>query len=49
MIIFASLIYHCEYGQNDSYKSIPHGFWWAIVTMTTLGYGEIVPMTDWGR
>lgn len=46
--LFASLIFYAEQVQedpNNHFYSIPHGLWWAIVTMTTLGYGDKVPKT----
>lgn len=45
VLIFASIIFYAE---NDTFDSIPVGFWWALVTMTTVGYGDIVPRTEGG-
>ncbi|CAF1666783.1 unnamed protein product, partial [Adineta ricciae] len=48
IVIFASLIYYAERLQNNpenDFTSIPIGLWWSIVTMTTVGYGDMVPKT----
>ncbi|RUS74076.1 hypothetical protein EGW08_018166, partial [Elysia chlorotica] len=44
--IFASLAYYCE---RKNMGSILRAAWWAIVTMTTVGYGDIAPKTALGR
>ncbi len=48
VIIFGSLIYVIEGGQNG-FSSIPRSIYWAIVTMTTVGYGDISPKTGFGQ
>ncbi|MCK5916300.1 MAG: ion transporter, partial [Deltaproteobacteria bacterium] len=48
VIIFGSLIYVIEGGENG-FTSIPRSIYWAIVTMTTVGYGDISPKTGFGQ
>lgn len=47
VIIYANLVYFVEVEQ-DNFMSIPEGFWWAIVTMTTVGYGDYIPKSGLG-
>ncbi len=35
--------------QPETFGSVPRAMWWAIVTLTTTGYGDLVPTTLWGR
>lgn len=48
VIIIGSTMYVVEGGQNG-FTSIPKGIYWAIVTLTTVGYGDIAPQTSLGQ
>jgi voltage-gated potassium channel len=45
----AILIFAVESGQNSHIASLGDAFWWAIVTATTVGYGDVSPVTAEGR
>lgn len=48
VVIFGSLMYLVEKGKNG-FTSIPASIYWAIVTITTVGYGDISPVTPLGK
>lgn len=48
VIVMGTLMYVIE-GPDNGYTSIPVGVYWAITTMTTVGFGDITPKTDMGR
>ena len=54
IIISSCIIYFAEHLHPDpvqaaKFKSIPATLWWAVVTLTTTGYGDVYPMTTLGR
>jgi len=50
MLFSAAVIYFLEReAQPDKFGSIPAAAWWAIATLTTIGYGDIVPITPLGK
>ena len=50
ILISSSLIYVFEQNvQPEHFGSIPDAMWWTVVTLTTVGYGDIVPMTVAGK
>lgn len=48
VVIMGSLMYIIE-GPENGFTSIPRGIYWAIVTLTTVGYGDIAPGTVFGQ
>jgi voltage-gated potassium channel len=48
VLVMGTLMYVIE-GPENGFSSIPIGIYWAIVTMTTVGFGDITPKTDFGR
>lgn len=50
LMIAASMMHYAEGdAQPDRFGSIPASMWWAVVTLTTVGYGDVVPVTLLGR
>ena len=48
VLILGSLLYLIE-GEENGFTSIPQSVYWAIVTITTVGYGDIAPVTVLGK
>ncbi|MBI5323578.1 MAG: ion transporter [Bradyrhizobium sp.] len=50
VLLFACLLYAIEHNvQPDKFGNIPQAMWWAIVTLGTVGYGDVVPVTVLGK
>jgi len=50
VIILGTLMYVIESGaRTNGFENIPNSIYWAIITLTTVGYGNIVPMTIFGK
>lgn len=48
-VILGTIMYSFEAEMNPDFKSIPTGIYWAVVTITTVGFGDVVPITTPGR
>lgn len=49
VVIIGALMYVIEGPINSGFRSMPVGIYWAVVTITTVGYGDVAPMTPFGR
>jgi len=50
LIIASSLMYFVESpAQPDAFSSIPAAMWWGVATLTTVGYGDVIPQTALGK
>lgn len=51
LVLFASsIMYYLEREfQPEAFGSIPSAMWWAFATLTTIGYGDVVPISTWGK
>jgi hypothetical protein len=51
VVLFSSAVYfaEAEMAEQSHFRSIPDAFWWAVVTMTTVGYGDMRPISAWGK
>ena len=50
IILASTLMYFVEHAaQPEKFSSIPATMWWSVITVTTLGYGDVVPITPVGR
>jgi len=49
VFFFGASVFGLEHGHNPQFAELQDGLWWAFVTLTTVGYGDIVPVTSGGR
>ena len=49
VIVGAAVAYRAEHATNPEFKTFGDALWWAVVTLTTVGYGDVVPETTAGR
>lgn len=49
VFVFGTGTFLLEHGTNPQFRDLQDGLWWALVTLTTVGYGDIAPVTTAGR
>jgi voltage-gated potassium channel len=49
VVVGAAVGYRAEHATNPEFKTFGDALWWAVVTLTTVGYGDVVPETTAGR
>lgn len=49
ILVGAFILYHIEHGVNPKINTLLDTLWWAVATVTTVGYGDISPMTNAGK
>ena len=49
VLLFGTLMYYAELNEDSGFDSILLGCWWSIVTVTTVGYGDLAPKSAVGR
>lgn len=50
LVVASSIVYYAEHdAQPEAFSSIPAAMWWGVATVTTVGYGDVYPVTSFGK
>ena len=50
LVLASAVMYYAEHqAQPEEFASIPEAMWWSIITLTTVGYGDVSPVTPMGK